>query len=136
MGNVNVTIKIRNNFDVESSKRGLIEESEIRQVTVEALVDTGARTLVINRELFNQLGLREAYKQEANFANNSKSACAITDPVEIHWEDRAFSVPAIVLEDIPKILLGVLPLEGMDLIVDTVNEKLIGANGDKPVYFI
>jgi clan AA aspartic protease len=127
---------IRNNFDIEASKRGLITESEIRQATVEALVDTGARTLVINRELFEQLGLKEATRQKATYANNSKTECIITEPVEIHWEDRSFTVPDIVLDDVPRILLGVIPLEGMNLIVDTVNEKLVGANGDKPVYFI
>jgi clan AA aspartic protease len=136
MGNVNVTIGIRNIFDVKAYKCGLLAESEIRQATVEALVDTGARTLVINRELFEQLGLMEDYKQTATYANNSKTVCTLTEPVEIHWEDRSFSVPAIVLDDIPRILLGVIPLEGMDLIVDTVNEKLIGANGDKSVYFL
>jgi clan AA aspartic protease len=136
MGNVNAIISIRNIFDVDASKRGLIAESEIRQVTVEALVDTGARTLVINRELFEQLGLREARKQKATYANNSQTECTVTDPVEIQWEDREYAAPAIVLDDIPRILLGVIPLEGMDLMVDMVNEKLVGANGDKPVLFL
>ncbi|MDR0474657.1 MAG: hypothetical protein LBH43_13425 [Treponema sp.] len=31
-------------------------------------------------------------------------------------------------------LLGVLPLEVMDLMVDTVNQRLVGAHGDHPVY--
>jgi len=35
---------------------------------------------------------------------------------------------------VPDLLLGVLPLEGMDLIVDTVNQKLVGAHGKQPVY--
>jgi len=43
-------------------------------------------------------------------------------------------MPALVIENSPDFLLGVLPLEGMDLIVDTVNQKLIGAHGKKPVY--
>jgi hypothetical protein len=41
---------------------------------------------------------------------------------------------AVVVKDASEFLLGVLPLEGMDLMVDTVNHRLIGAHGDHPVY--
>ena len=40
---------------------------------------------------------------------------------------------AMLVEDAPEVLLGVLPLEGMDLIVDPIHQKLVGAHGDQPV---
>jgi len=52
----------------------------------------------------------------------------------IKWEDRSVAISALVIKDAPDLLLGVLPLEGMDLIVDKVNQKLVGAHGNKPVY--
>jgi len=52
----------------------------------------------------------------------------------IKWEDRFTTMSALVVANVPDLLLGVLPLEGMDLIVDTVNQKLVGAHGSKPVY--
>ena len=51
----------------------------------------------------------------------------------IHWEDRDSVVRAIVLSDSQEILLGAIPLEEMDLIVDPQKLKVIGANGDKPI---
>ncbi|MDR0551023.1 MAG: hypothetical protein LBG72_03275 [Spirochaetaceae bacterium] len=39
-----------------------------------------------------------------------------------------------VVKDASEILLGVLPLEGMDLIVDPARQKLVGAHGDQVVY--
>ena len=54
----------------------------------------------------------------------------------INWEDRFTPMPALVIKDAQDFLLGVLPLEGMDLIVDTVNQKLVGAHGKKTVYRI
>jgi len=54
--------------------------------------------------------------------------------VEINWKDRSISMPAIVIDDASDFLLGVLPLEGMDLMVDTVNQKLVGAHGEHQVY--
>jgi len=60
--------------------------------------------------------------------------CKITEPLVIKWEDRTTTMPALVVDNVPDFLLGVLPLEGMDLIVDTVNQKLVGAHGKQPVY--
>jgi hypothetical protein len=41
---------------------------------------------------------------------------------------------AVVVKGASEFLLGVLPLEGMDLMVDPVNQRLVGAHGDQPVY--
>ena len=68
-------------------------------------------------------------------ANNTKEICKLTDPVEIHWEDRFISMQALVVDNAPDVLLGVLPLEGLDLMVDTVNQKLVGVHGDEPIYY-
>ena len=134
MGNVNVQITLRNSFDVGASKRGLIKETEIRHAAVDALVDTGAITLVINQELFQKLGLLKTGERETSFANNEKAMCKMTEPVEISWENRVIAVPAIVVENAPVVLLGVLPLEGMDVMVDSVNQKLVGVHGDRLLY--
>jgi len=58
MGLVYEEITLKNNYDVTNFKHGLIKESEIRQITVQALVDTGASTLVINEEIREKLGLK------------------------------------------------------------------------------
>jgi len=73
-------------------------------------------------------------EQETTFANDTKEMCKVTEPLIIKWEDRSTTMPALVVNNVPDLLLGVLPLEGMDLIVDTVNQKLVGAHGNKPVY--
>jgi len=49
---------------------------------------------------------------------------------------RAVAMSALVIEDVPDFLLGLLPLEGIDLIIDTVNQKLAGVHGKKTVYRI
>jgi hypothetical protein len=45
-------------------------------------------------------------------------------------------LPALVVEDATEILLGVLPLEGLDLMVDPVNQKLVGVHGDQPMFLV
>jgi clan AA aspartic protease len=134
MGHVNTQITLKNIFDVKDAKQGKLPEDKIRQATIDVMVDTGSTMLVINKQLFEQLGLGVIGEREITLANDANETCKVTDALEINWEDRSFTMPALVVDNAPDFLLGVLPLEGMDLVVDTVNQKLVGAHGDHPVY--
>jgi len=134
MGHVNTQITLKNIRDIFKAKEGIIKEPEIRQATIDVMVDTGATTLVINEELFRQLGLYIMGEREITLANDAKEMCKLTEPLEIHWGNRSVAMSALVIEDASEFLLGVLPIEGMDLMVDTVNQKLVGVHGDHPVY--
>jgi clan AA aspartic protease len=134
MGHVNATITLKNLDDTKQARRGILPEDKIRQATVDVMVDTGATTLIINEEVFKQLGLDIMGEREITLANDVKETCKLTDPLEIHWQDRSVAMSALVIEDALELLLGVLTLEGMDLMVDTVNQKLTGAHGDRAVY--
>jgi hypothetical protein len=48
MGIVHSEITLENATDAEIATRGIIQEHEVRRVTVTAVVDTGAWTLAIN----------------------------------------------------------------------------------------
>jgi len=135
MGNVYAEITVTNKEDIIKAKNGIIAEKDIRSVTMQALVDTGATTLVINEELCRQLGLGIEKTQTISLAGGVKGICKITDSVRIQWKDRDVSVNAVVLaEGSP--LLGVIPLEFMDLIVDPVRRELVGAHGDQAVLMV
>ena len=134
MGHVNTQITLKNVRDVFNAKKGNLPKDKIRQATIDVMVDTGATTLVINEQLLQQLGLDVIGEQEISLANDATEICKLTEALEINWENRFVVMSAVVIEDAPEFLLGVLPLEGMDLIVDTVNHRLIGAHGDHAVY--
>jgi clan AA aspartic protease len=134
MGHVNTQITLKNIRDIFNAEDGIIQEPKIRQATIDVMVDTGATTLVINEQLFEQLGLRFMGDREITLANDSKETCKVTEPLMINWEDRSVTMPALVVKDASDFLLGVLPIEGMDLMVDTVNQRLVGAHGEHQVY--
>jgi len=134
MGHVNTQITLKSLVDVFDARKGIIQETEIRQTTVDVMVDTGASMLVIDEKILQQLGAGVMQESEITLANDAKEKCKVTDPLVIKWEDRSIIMSALVVENSPDFLLGVLPLEGMDLMVDTVNQRLIGAHGKKPVY--
>jgi clan AA aspartic protease len=132
MGNVFAEITVKNAGDLIRVKDGQITENEVRTVTFTAIVDTGATTLVITEDIFKQLGVSVVDTRDINLAGGGKIECKITDPVRVQWKNRFATVDAVVLPG-GKPLLGVIPLEFMDLIVDPIRRELVGANGDKAV---
>lgn len=133
MGYVYADITLRNAYDSSNYMRGTIQEPDIRQIAVTALVDTGAGTLIINEALQHELGLNIVGEYYAVLANREARICKCTEPVEIHWGNRHSVVDAVVLEGADEVLLGAIPLERMDLIVDPNKGTLIGAHGDTPI---
>ncbi|MDR3336810.1 MAG: clan AA aspartic protease [Treponema sp.] len=136
MGIVHSEIILKNAGDVANVQRGIIPEKEVRAVAVNALVDTGAGTLVINEETRQKLGLTTKGLRRATLADGESEVYKVTEPVEIHWKDRDTTCPAIVIPNANKILLGAIPLEDMDLIVDPQRQQLVGAHGDEVVCLV
>ena len=139
MGLVYTDIILKNSIDVGVYRRGGIKEPEVRQTTVKAMVDTGCFTLVIPEEIRKELGLEIEGEDVVTLANETTSnlrfaICKITEPVTIYWKNRQTAAQAMVLPSAKEVLLGAIPLEGMDLIVDPARQAVIGAHGEKAVY--
>ena len=131
MGTVYATINIKNYFDVRDALNKYIKKEEIRQATVEAVVDTGAITLFIPEELRQQLGLEIVGEWPVTVASGVVELAKRTEAVEVHWQDRSMVCRPYLLPNGTETLLGCIPMEDMDLIVDPAREKLVGAHGDK-----
>ena len=136
MGTFMEEITLENVEDRMLARRGYIEEAQIRRLTVEALPDTGAWTLVINEDIREKLGLTVEGSTVSSLADGKTSSYPITESVKIQWKDRSISLPAVVVAEAKGVLLGALPLEGMDLIVDPVRKQLTGAHGDQPLHIL
>jgi len=130
MSTVRTKITIKNAGDVMDAERGYITEEQIRTLSVEALADTGAWTLIIDEDTCQKLGLELRGPEPGILADGSTVVYQITDGVEVHWKDRQTVCPALVVPGANEILFGALPMEGMDLIVHPRKEEIIGAHGD------
>ena len=131
MGIVQAEITLRNVTDEVKARLGLIKTEEIRTTAVTAVVDTGSMHLVITEDLRQELGLVVKGERIAHVANGQRINCKITETVEVHWKDRETTLPALVIPGAEKVLLGAMPLEGMDLMVNPVSQELVGVHGDK-----
>jgi clan AA aspartic protease len=136
MGLVYADITLANSTDAVMAERGLINKKDVRQTTARALVDTGAGTLVISEAVCQKLGLEIRGLRKASFANEDKKVCKVTEPVEIHWNNRETACPALVVPGAETVLLGAIPLEDMDLVVNPAEQTLEGAHGDEVVCMV
>lgn len=118
-------VEIINANDNALLKAGYIKESDVRQMKVEMMVDTGAYIICINEELKNQLGLEINDRQEGVLANGDRHLFDIAGPIEIRIHNRRTISEAIVLPGNAEPLLGSIPLEAMDLLVDPKMGQLV-----------
>ncbi|MCL2318543.1 MAG: retroviral-like aspartic protease family protein [Treponema sp.] len=130
MGTVRAEITLVNVADKIYARSGYIKPEEVRAETVEAVVDTGSMSLVITEELRKKLGLAIQGDKMVSIANGQRVSCKLTEAVEIHWKNRISILSAVVIPGAKTVLLGAIPLEDMDLMVNPVTQELVGAHGD------
>ena len=136
MGLVYTEITLKNLYDIIGVRKGLMKDDEIRQLTVKALVDTGAWTLVINEAIREKLGLEVTHSMPGTLADGTRRMYNMASALEIWWKDRHLVMDAIVLPDAEDVLLGAIPLEAMDLTINPRTEQVVGAHGDEIMHSI
>jgi predicted aspartyl protease len=134
MGEVVEKITLVNARDAGNARHGVIKESEVRKLIVDAVIDTGAGPLVITEATRQRLGLDIERAESVFLAGKVPQKCVVAELVDIHWKDRYTASRPIVLPGGEEILLGVIPLEDMDLKVNPIDCCLEGAHGDKQLY--
>ena len=125
MGLVYADIKLVNSGDITLARRGYIKETEIKSMTVKMLVDSGAYMLTINENIKNQLGLPVSGNQEAKLADDSIIKFEVVGPVEVIFKNRSTSTRAAVLPGSTEPLLGSIPMEDLDVMIDPKSQELI-----------
>ncbi|GHV80816.1 hypothetical protein AGMMS49944_26070 [Spirochaetia bacterium] len=127
-------ITLKNTVDVENAENGLIKQSDVRQTTVQALVDTGSTELVISEKIRRKLGLRIVKDCVVELANNQTETCHEAGPVAVHWKDRETFCSAVVMPGEGEVLLGAIPMESLDITVNLLRQEVTGAHGNKKLF--
>jgi len=136
MSIIHTEITLKNAVDVSNVSTGIIQDRQIRQTTVQALVDTGAWTLVINEAIRDKLGLQIIGTDSGTLADGTKESFNVAGPLEIIWKDRRTICVALVLPNSDEVLLGAIPLEALDLTINPRKEEVTGAHGDQPLHSV
>lgn len=136
MGRVTTEARIENLKDLWDAERGLMPAEQARRLEVsDALVDTGATLLTLPTRLIQQLGLsRTSTKRITNF--KGKTEADLYEAVRLTIQGRFCTMDVLEAPDDVPVLIGQLPLEHLDLVVDLRNRCLIGnpAHGGEHMY--
>ncbi len=97
-------------------------KAELKPIEVKCLVDTGSTYLSIPQHLATQLQLKELETREATLADGSSKTVPYAGPVKVSFENRSCFVGTLIFGD--EVLLGAMPMEDMDLVVQPKLLKL------------
>lgn len=131
MGKVTVKLKLTNYLDLEL-RRLKLRKDKPRTVDAEALVDTGATRLYLRTTLIKELGLRKTSDVSSKTTNGVRRR-SVFQPVHLELMGRSGTFDVVEIDDDVPNLLGQIPLEHLDFIVDPKGQKLIPnpEHGDK-----
>jgi predicted aspartyl protease len=103
-----------------------IPEAQFRRIVVDdERVDTGAAYVSMPLLLINQLGLKRLKTVQARTDAGSVTF-GIFEPVKLTIQGRDCEVRVAEVADNCPVLIGFQPLEQLDFIVDSKNQRLIG----------
>lgn len=125
MGLVHAEIELINGRDVDDFEEGRIAENEVRRMTVRMNVDSGVIMLSINENIQHQLGLRTREMRPCQLADGSYVDLPVVWPVMVRFGNQKSVTGALVLPNNTEPLLGAIPMEEMDLLVDSARNRLI-----------
>ena len=136
MGKVIVTAKIESLEDLYKSESGVLPIDQVRTVEgTDALMDTGASALSMPKRLIAQLGLITLHTRKAR-TSAGPVTLQVFGTVRLSIQGRECPCDVVELPDDCPVLVGQLPLEAMDWVVDCANQRLIGnpAHGGEEMY--
>jgi predicted aspartyl protease len=121
-----VAAKIENLNDLYDASRGRIPAEQVRRVEVsDAVVDTGATLLSLPKRLIEQLGL-ELYRTRRARTTGGISDFGVYGMVLLTVQGRECRVEVAEVPDDCPVLIGQIPLESLDFVVDPVGQPLLG----------
>lgn len=102
---------------------GNAAKPNLEEIDAKALVDSGAIDLRIPRHVVIQLKLETLEQREVTYVDGRKEAVDYVGPIKIECFGRHAFTGAMVMGDV--VLLGAIPMESMDLLIDPRRLQLI-----------
>lgn len=95
---------------------------DLEELDAEALVDTGALHLCIPEHVALQLQLKDSGFREVQLADGHVHKVRYVSPVRIEMLGRSCVTGALVMGN--QVLLGAIPMEDMDLVVEPSKRRV------------
>jgi clan AA aspartic protease len=124
MGRVTTSARVENLKDLYDADRGLVPLHEVRRLDIaDALVDTGATTLALPLRMIHELGLKKVRERSA-ITSQGTVKVGMYEAVRLTIIGRECVVEVMEVSDATPPLIGQIPLEMLDLVVNPLARKL------------
>lgn len=123
MGKVVIPIKLTSQSDLVLKSRKLLK-GKPRSIETEALVDTGATRLYLKPSVIKTLGLKKVGQVSSQTTNGVRQR-GDYEPVRLEIMGRTGNFDVVDIDEHLPNLLGQIPLEYLDFVVDNKSRKLI-----------
>jgi len=136
MGRVTVSLRLENMADLLLAERGIIPPEQIHSLEVpDALVDTGATYLCMPLGNIQQLGFDRPLATRQSQTAAGVRTVGIYGPAKLTIQGRFCSVDIAEVADGCPVLIGQVPLELLDFVVDPQKRELTGnpRHGGQPM---
>ena len=133
MGEIKIRVELENYGDRYLFFQKRIEEEQIKQYKIEALVDTGAVMLSLPQDIVEKLGLVENGKVIVTYADERKEERPVAQGVSIRIGNRSMVTDCIIGPPRSEALVGQIILEELDLIPDCQKQTLL-PRPESPIY--
>jgi len=133
MGHIYADIELINADDLALVRRNQLDKDEVKRMIVGMLVDTGAFMMCINESVQQQLQLPLVEKRKAVLANGNIEEYDVVGPIVVKFKNRTAVCNAFVLAGNAEPLLGVIPMEEMDVVIHPLRQELI-VHPDHPYF--
>jgi clan AA aspartic protease len=133
MGTIYADIELINADDLALVRRNIIDKDEVRHMVVKMLADSGAYMMAINENIQAQLELPFIEKRKSVMADGSIAEHDVVGPIIVKFKNRTATCSALVLQGNSEPLLGAIPMEEMDVILDLRRQEMI-VNPEHPYY--
>jgi len=124
MGKVVTRIKVANWDDLALLANGARTEKP-RALETDAVVDTSAVKFYLKSSIIRELGLRPVGEVKTRTMSNRSEARTVFSPVALEIQGRTGRFDVVEIPDALPNIVGQIPLEDLDWVVDCKNQKLI-----------
>jgi predicted aspartyl protease len=125
MGRFSVDIEVGNYADVILARLGMIPPEKVRRITARGVVDSGATQIILPPSLVQQLGLLPEGTISVRYADDRVATRPAVGGIAIRMFGREKVVDGWVEPDRDDVLIGAIPLEILDVLIDCKNQRLV-----------
>jgi predicted aspartyl protease len=135
-GRFSVEIEVTNYADLIRAQDGTLPAERVRRETILGVVDSGATKLVLPEAVVTRLGLQLGGKVKVRYADGRRVQRREAEGAYVKLLGRHDTFSAIVEPRRETALIGAMVLEGLDLVVECITQRVVPRDPRGAIYEI